>query len=210
MPKTRKTKQVKNPAKAVKRRKPPPKPKIPDVDATMNVMEIIALHPGAADILGAYGLHCFQCAFNTLDSLEVGAKSHGLTDTDIKNMVIDLEELLRSAPVPPPILTLTESGANALLEIAKAEGKDSCLLRVGSDDSGGFCMEFAELTLADDREFKHPNVENVVMIASPQALHRIGGSTVDFREGRFKLDLPQPSVCGCEGKGCSCGNRRKT
>lgn len=170
----------------------------------MNVMEIIALHPDAGDILAAYGLHCFQCAFNTLDSLEAGAKSHGLTDTDIENMVTDIEDLLRSSPVPPPVLTLTESGAKALLDIAKAEGKDSCLLRVASDDSGGFCMEFAELKTLDDREFTNAAVTGVALIASAQALHRIGGATVDFREGRFKLDLPKAKGCACEGKGCSC------
>lgn len=174
----------------------------------MNVMEIIALHPGAADILGAYGLHCFQCAFNTLDSLEAGAKSHGLTDTDVENMVTDIEELLRSSPIPPQQLTLTESGAHALLEIAKAEGKTNCLLRVGSDDAGGFCMEFAEMKFADDREFSHPAVKNVALIASPQALHRIGGAIVDFRDGRFKLDLPKtPGACGCDGKSCGCGKK---
>lgn len=170
----------------------------------MNVMEIIALHPGAADILAAYGLHCFQCAFNTLDSLEIGAKSHGLTDTDIENMVKDLEELLRTAPIPPQELTLTESGAIALLKIAQTEGKSSCLLRVGSDDAGGFCMEFAELKTSEDREFRHDAVKEVSLIATPEALLRIGGATVDFRDGRFKLDMPSIAECKCEGKECSC------
>ncbi len=197
MPKTRQSKALAKPKKA-------PKQKIPDVDASMNVMEIIGLHPEAADILAAYGLHCFQCAFNTLDSLESGAKSHGLTDTDIENMVNDITELLQLSPVPPQKLTLTESAAKALLEIAKAEGKKTCLLRVGSDDSGGFCMEFAELKTSEDREFSNANVKDVSLIATPQALHRIGGSTVDFREGRFKLDVPKASSCGCEKKECSC------
>ncbi len=183
---------------------------IPDVDATMNVMEIIALHPGAADILAAYGLHCFQCAFNAHDSLEIGAKSHGLTDTDVQNMVTDIEDLLRSSPIPPQELTLTESGANALLTIAETEGKTSCLLRVGSDDTGGFCMEFAEIKFADDLEFSHPAVKNVALIVSPQALHRIGGAIVDFRDGRFKLDLPKiHATCGCEGKDCACTSGKR-
>lgn len=204
MKKARQSKAAAKPKNVLKGMKKASRTKIPDVDASMNVMEIIALHPGAADILAAYGLHCFQCAFNTLDSLESGAKSHGLSDTDIENMVTDIEELLRTSPVPPSTLILTESGANALLTIAKTEGKDSCLLRVGSDDSGGFCMEFAELKLADDKEFTNAAVKGVALIASPQSLHRIGGATVDFREGRFKLDMPKIAGCGCEGKECEC------
>ncbi len=167
-------------------------------------MEIIALHPGAADILGAYGLHCFQCAFNTLDSLEAGAKSHGLSDTDIENMIQDLTELLRTSPVLPQELTLTEAGAKALLEIAKSEDKTSCLLRVESDDSGGFCMEFAEIKTPEDREFTNTTVTGVALIAAPQALLRIGGATVDFREGRFKLDLSNKTSCECGKNECAC------
>ncbi len=180
---------------------------IPDVDASMNVLEIIALHPEAADILAAYGLHCYQCAFNTLDSLESGAKAHGLTDTDIENIVQDLTELLQTSPVLPQELTLTESAAKALRDIAKNEGKSTCLLRVGSDDAGGFCMEFAEHTTKDDREFTNASTPDVSLIATPQALQRIGGSTVDFREGRFKLDVPKSVRCECDEKGCSCGKK---
>lgn len=170
----------------------------------MNVMEIIALHPGAAEILGAYGLHCFHCALNTLDSLEAGAKTHGLSDVDIENIVSDLEELLRTEPPRPQELTLTESGAKALLEIAKAEGKETCMLRVGSDDAGGFCMEFAEMKTNEDREFANAAVKGVALIASPEALFRVGGATVDYREGRFKLDVPNIAGCGCERKTCAC------
>ena len=57
----------------------------PTVTAEMNVMDVIALHPKAGEILGEYGLHCFQCAFNAMDSVGAGAKSHGIPiviDTD--------------------------------------------------------------------------------------------------------------------------------
>lgn len=174
------------------------------IDASMNVMEIIAMHPDAADVLAEYGLHCFRCAFNTMDSLDTGARAHGLGDDDIDNMIDDLEELLTKEPARRPVLTLTDAAASALLHVAESEGKQECLLKVMSDGHGGFCMEFADASDAEDKRFRSPTIENVYLIASDAALARIGGATVDFREERFKLDVVQPAACGCGGS-CSCG-----
>lgn len=179
---------------------------VPSVHARMNVLEVIALHPDAAGILEAYGLHCHGCAFGSMDTLESGALSHGLTDTDIDNMVDDLRELLEKAPSKPQELTLTPAAAEALLEIAKGESKTACLLRVTSDDSGGFCMEFAEKKEEGDRTFEAEGIPSASLIANAATLARIGGSTVDFRDGRFKLDLAMTKdACGCGGN-CGCGN----
>ncbi len=178
---------------------------VPHVDAFMNVMEITALHPGAAGVLAAYGLHCTNCAFNTMDSLDVGARAHGLESDDIQNILTDLRELLETAPARMPVLTLTESAAAALKNLAAQEGKPGCLLRVMSDQTGGYCMEFAETMESDDHHFAHPAVNGVALISSPETLMRIGGATVDFRDNRFKLDLPSAATpCACDGESCAC------
>jgi hybrid cluster-associated redox disulfide protein len=184
----------------------PAKPKTvrPRIDATMNVLEIIALHPEASDILAAYGLHCHNCAFSTMDSLEDGARSHGLTDDDIDNMVQDLTELLENAPVKSKTFTLTLAAAKALQDIAHQEKKDTCLLHVLSDGSGGFCLEFGDALPEGDSCFNARGVEGVMLSIAPNVLQRVGGGAVDFREGRFKLDLPQTDACACTEKTCAC------
>ncbi len=168
----------------------------------MNVLDVIALHSGAADILAEYGLHCFQCAFNTMDSLDAGARSHGLTDVDIENLVADVQELIDAAPKKPETLILTKAAAEALKLIGKQEKKKSICLRVTTDSQGGFCMEFTDKPMSNDAAFVSKGVAGVSLIASPETLWRIGGSTVDFREGKFKLDMEE--ACGCEGKDCAC------
>ena len=171
----------------------------------MNVMDIIALHPDAGDILAAYGLHCFHCAFNTLDTLEAGARSHGLTDTDIENLVIDLEELLEKTPQKPQIITLTKEAAQGLQLIGKQEKKESIMLRVTQDNQGNYCMEFDETVGEDDRTFLCEGIENVCVVASEKVLWSIGGSTIDMRDGRFTLDLKKgSSACKCETGTCGC------
>ena len=183
----------------MKARKQPPRPVI---TGDMNVMDVIALHKGAEGVLAAYGLHCFQCAFNTMDSIEAGAMSHGLTDTDIENIVIDLQELIDKEPPKPQTITLTVAAAKALAKIAKQEKKKSAVLRVASDGQSGLCMEF-DKKKPDDHVFTCPDVKNVAVVASDDILWRVGGAIIDIREGRFKLDLGSDKACACGGK-CSC------
>ncbi len=178
----------------------------PVIHEDMNVMEVIALHPKAGEIMGEYGLHCFQCAFNTMDSLEAGARTHGLTDTDIENLVTDLQDLIDTVPAKPHILILTRAGADALKGIGKQEGKNTVMLRVTTEAAGGFCMEFDDKKKKDDAEFACEGVKDVSVIASPETLWRIGGSTIDFREGRFKLDIE--NACACGGNECGCKESR--
>ncbi len=165
-------------------------------------MDVIALHPDAGAVLGEYGLHCFHCAFNTMDSVEAGARSHGLTDTDIENLVIDLNELMGRAPLRPQTITLTKDAALALKGIAKQEGKTEAILRVTAEQSGGFSMEFEDTKSADDAVFTCEGVDDVYVIATQEVLWRVGGAVIDFREGKFKLDLAKN--CACGGNGCTC------
>ena len=199
------------PAKRVaKRPKAPAKPRAktvaaPRVHAGMNVMDIVALHPQAASVLGEYGLHCVGCAFNTLESLEEGALNHGLSEHDIELIVADLQRLLAAAPSKPATLTMSPEAARALLKIAEADGKKGYGLRVGTDEQGAFCMEFEQSSQPDDLVFVQREVPELPFFAAPETLWRIGGSHIDYRDGRFKLDLAK--TC-CGGKdSCACGKQ---
>ena len=176
----------------------------PSIDASMNVLEIIALHPEASDILAAYGLHCHNCVFSTMDSLDEGARAHGLTDDDIENIVHDLTELLQNTPTTPRTFTLTLAAAKALQDVALQEGKKTCLLHVLSDGVGGFCMEFGDALPEGDACFTAEGIDNVTLSIAPHVLQRVGGGAVDYREGRFKLDLPQTHACACKKDTCAC------
>jgi len=51
--------------------------------------------PFAAEVLALeYGLHCLTCAAQGIDTLERGARLHGMTDADIAELVADLNERL--------------------------------------------------------------------------------------------------------------------
>ncbi len=174
------------------------------VHARMTVSEIISLYPQVKDILTEYGLHCFGCAFNALETLEEGCKGHGFDDSDVENLVTDLNDAIAALPPRPQLLTLTETAARAIGEIAKAEGKLGQGLAVISEGNGGFCMEFRDSTQADELVFSNVAVPDICIYATTMTLSHIGGSTIDFRDGRFKLDLgAATSDCACGGN-CSC------
>lgn len=64
------------------------------VTKEMPINDIINNFPDVVPLLMGYGLHCVGCHFSGLDTLESGAKLHGMSDEEIKMMVKDCNELL--------------------------------------------------------------------------------------------------------------------
>ncbi len=69
-------------------------------------------------------------------------------------------------------------------------------------------MEFRKEPEEESQVFFHREVPELRLFATSLTLSRIGGSTIDFREGRFKLDLEETKntkkECSCGGGGCGC------
>lgn len=185
----------------------PSKKPSPGIRRNMPILEIVTLIPEAKKVLAEYGLHCFSCAGSEFETLDEGCRSHGFPDDEIDELVDDLNQMLDALPPRPEILTVTLEGARAIRKVATDEGREGEGLAVIADAGGGFCMEFQKDLGAGEKIFSHPEEPAVRVFASALTLKRIGGSTIDFRDGRFKLDLPEDSekgVCGCAGKDCGC------
>ena len=60
----------------------------------MNLGELLMKYPETAEILLDYGLHCVGCIARSVDSLEAGAKIHGLEDDEIDEMVARINEVV--------------------------------------------------------------------------------------------------------------------
>lgn len=177
----------------------------------MPIAEIVTLVPEAKSVLAEYGLHCFSCAGSEYETLGEGCLGHGFSDEEVDELVDDLNVMLNELPPRPQLLTLTADAARAIKKVAKDEGQDDAGLEVIADAAGGFCMEFCTdmgaAFLAAHSTFQNPQIPGVRLFASPLTLKRIGGATIDFREGRFKLDLPEDAKitdCGCSGTSCGC------
>jgi hybrid cluster-associated redox disulfide protein len=60
----------------------------------MKVIDIVENFPEVIPILMEYGLHCVGCYFSAEDTLEAGARTHGLDGEEIEMMIEDANEII--------------------------------------------------------------------------------------------------------------------
>ncbi len=176
------------------------------INKHMRVLDIITLCPESESVIAEYGLHCFNCSANAEETLIDGCRTHGFEDDEVDELVDDINQIIHDLPSKPEVLTLTTPAAHAIRDIAEAEGRLGEGLAVIADGRGGFCLEFQQELSNDDRTFHNSDVPDVKLYASSLTLKRVGGSTIDFREGKFKLDLDEEMTargCACHGN-CDC------
>lgn len=56
--------------------------------------EAIEEYPEIVSILIGYGLHCVGCYFSEIETIEQGAKTHGLTKEVIEMMLKDVNSIV--------------------------------------------------------------------------------------------------------------------
>jgi hybrid cluster-associated redox disulfide protein len=173
------------------------------VTREMRVHDIVTLFPECVSVLQGYGIHCASCAVGGMETLEEGCAMHGFTDEVTDELIEDLNSAVKDSPERPEELHLTLIAAEQIAAIAESEGRKGDGLAVLLDDAGSFCMEFRAAPEKGDKVFSHAEKPETRLFASLPTLHHIGGSTIDFRDGRFKLDLPG-AKCGCGGGECDC------
>ncbi len=66
------------------------------MEITKNILinELIEKYPKVAEILMGYGLHCAGCHFSDQDTLEAGAKIHGLNEEAIGMILRDVNTVV--------------------------------------------------------------------------------------------------------------------
>lgn len=175
----------------------------PVISKGMTVREVITLVPVAADIMLEYGLHCFSCSVGGTETLEQGCSIHGFDEQTTEALIADINDAIGKAPKRPQELTITEPAARAIGDIAKQQNQEGSILVVTVDERSGFCLEFQKEPLLGDKEFFCSKVPDVKIYASVLTLSRIGGATIDLRDGVFKLDLAEDNCCTAGGS-CGC------
>jgi hybrid cluster-associated redox disulfide protein len=166
------------------------------------VAHIVEKYPQAAEVLAEYGLHCFGCSASEYETLEEGWLGHGFAAEDLENLVSDLNDFIQTNPARDAELGITKEAALAVKEVGMQENLKTFGLAVLSDPSGNFFMEFREGPGEGDHIFRNNDIPEVAVYASPATLQSIGGATIGFADGKFKLDVG--SACDCTQKQCNC------
>lgn len=66
----------------------------PKITKDMNLGQVVFDYPQLAEVLLDFGLHCVGCFASSFDTIEMGAKVHGMTNEEIDEMIVRLNEVL--------------------------------------------------------------------------------------------------------------------
>lgn len=64
------------------------------IKKNMKIKEVIEKYPDAIQVFFMYGLSCIGCGFSEFETIEEGAKGHGMDDEMIDIMVEDANKVL--------------------------------------------------------------------------------------------------------------------
>lgn len=67
------------------------------ISKDMKISDIINTYPEVVELLATeWGFHCVSCFFSSFDTLEQGAKIHGITGKDLNLMVKMCNEIIQN------------------------------------------------------------------------------------------------------------------
>ena len=188
-------------------------PKVPLISRAMTISQVLELHPKAADIMQQFGLHCFGCSINVLETLEQGILGHGMPQSTLDELLNALNSDLTQfhKDLKEKGISLSEKAALKIVEIAQMEGRKQYGIRVKIMKGGGCCksatysMDFENAAEKGDKilGFHH----GVTLFLGKDCFEKMRGSTIDYivsyeAEG-FKIENPNVEKDGC---GCKSGH----
>lgn len=167
----------------------------------MIIGDVVAAFPQAVPIMLSYGLHCVGCHAQAFDTIEDGARGHGMPDEEIMTMITEINGAINHKIEN---IEFTERAVEKVLELRKAEkGKEGWPLRVAVTPGGcagfGYDMDFGK-EQPNDLKFQFGELE---VLVDPESMEMIRGAKVDFidslRGSGFKIENPNSK------RGCGCG-----
>jgi len=66
------------------------------ITADWTIAKLLEKYPKADEILVEYGFHCIGCALAQFETIEQGAKVHGLDSKKLKKLMNELDNLPKS------------------------------------------------------------------------------------------------------------------
>jgi hybrid cluster-associated redox disulfide protein len=70
---------------------------VPKITKKDNLAKLVTKYPKLTEtLMFKYGLHCLGCMAASFETLEEGAKAHGMTDKQIKTMVNNLNKKINN------------------------------------------------------------------------------------------------------------------
>ncbi len=175
----------------------------------MTIGQIMEKYPFAAEIMLSYGLHCVGCHVNPFDTIENGARVHGMTDEQMNDMLQELNEFAvkkaQDADQHVDSLTITDFAASKMKEIIKSQGKEGYGIRI-SVSKGGCSGNVYGVDFENEESHGDTVIEknDLKIYVDPESTKMLSGVEIDYIESLvpgqagFKFNNPNAkSTCGC-------------
>ncbi|MBI2107338.1 iron-sulfur cluster assembly accessory protein [Candidatus Woesearchaeota archaeon] len=178
------------------------------INKETTIGEALQIFPGSAEIMLNYGLHCIGCHTNPYESIEGGAKGHGLDDKTVQKIISDINKAIESQELKDNAeeltsLKVTSSAAKKIKELLKAENKPDYALKVrvvpGGCSGYSYDLAFVKSPVPQDEVIIKDGSRVIVDSNSKQMLNGVELDFVDsLKESGFKFKNPNAkSTCGC-------------
>jgi iron-sulfur cluster assembly accessory protein len=170
------------------------------VTGDMIIGDVVEAFPKAATIMLSHGLHCVGCHANAFDTVESGARGHGMPEEEIHQMI---EEINTAINKKIETIELTPKAVTKVKELRALEaGKETWPLRIAVVPGGcsgfGYDMDFGEKKDGDIEL----TFDDLHVVVDPESMQLLKGSSIDFvdslRGSGFKIENPNANrSCGC-------------
>ena len=183
------------------------------IDKDSLIGEIVENHPEVIETLMSFGVHCVGCHVSPFESLEMGFKGHGMTDQEVNEAVIKLNEVIEKTPQIKTVedkqevdlsytkISVTKKAANKIKEILQQEKKKALRVSVVPGGCSGFQygLELEDKSTSSDIVVQEKGVKLFIDKAS---MAKLNGANIDYIESLqgagFKINNPNAtSTCGC-------------
>jgi len=160
-----------------------------------NIGEIVEKYPEVIDTLTGFGVHCVGCHVSAFETLEMGFKGHGMTDEQINEAVIKLNEVIKKDnsdnkeveeefDFSKATLSVTGKAAEKIKELIKQENMQGLRISVTPGGCSGFKygMELDNKSTDNDVVVEEKGIK---IFIDKESIKKLNGSNVDFQR-RFK------------------------
>lgn len=178
------------------------------VSKDMTIGEVVQSHPEAVDVMLSRGFHCVGCHVSPYETIEQGARGHGMSEADVDDLISEINAKIQDNPVVVKPLEqqgveLTMEAAEKIKSLMQKEGKAGMGLRIsvvgGGCAGNSYEMDFDNPEPQNDRIFETHGVK----VFYNNLFHdQIRGTQIHYRDslqgGGFVMRNPNAKAsCGC-------------
>jgi iron-sulfur cluster assembly accessory protein len=145
----------------------------------MIIGDVVMAFPQAVSIMLRYGLHCVGCHASEFDTLEDGARGHGMSDEEIVGMISEINIAINKRIED---IEMTDLAVAKVKELRSQEaGKEDWPLRIVVNVQNGVFVY--------DMDFAQQKQEDVILVCQDlkvavdqNSFPLLKGSTIDYIE----------------------------